>query len=172
MAVNLEIERKFLVEYPDCNKLDIVRQIGILQTYLENGSGGSQRRVRKITENGSDIYFYTEKEFITPMTRSENEYEISAENYAELLKEKKADCIPVSKTRICFNYKDQLFELDLYPFSDELAILELELRSPDQEIFFPDHVKIVKEVTGISEYSNAALANAGAFPSEIKEIYI
>ncbi len=164
MAENLEIERKFLVEYPDCDKLNAVRQIEILQTYLENGSGGSQRRVRKITENGTDVYFYTEKEFITAVTRKENEYEISAENYAELLKEKKADCVPVSKKRICFMYKKQLFELDLYPFSDEFAILELELDSPEQKIFYPEYVKIIKEVTGISEYSNSALANAGAFP--------
>lgn len=164
MAENLEIERKFLVEYPDCDKLNAVRQIEILQTYLENGSGGSQRRVRKITENGTDVYFYTEKEFITAVTRKENEYEISAENYAELLKEKKADCVPVSKKRICFMYKKQLFELDLYPFSDEFAILELELDSPEQKIFYPEYVKIIKEVTGISEYSNSVLANAGAFP--------
>lgn len=164
MAENLEIERKFLVEYPDCDKLNAVRQIEILQTYLENGSGGSQRRVRKITENGTDVYFYTEKEFITAVTRKENEYKISAENYAELLKEKKADCVPVSKKRICFMYKKQLFELDLYPFSDEFAILELELDSPEQKIFYPEYVKIIKEVTGISEYSNSVLANAGAFP--------
>ena len=135
MAENLEIERKFLVEYPDCDKLNAVRQIEILQTYLENGSGGSQRRVRKITENGTDVYFYTEKEFITAVTRKENEYEISAENYAELLKEKKADCVPVSKKRICFMYKKQLFELDLYPFSDEFAILELELDCPNRKYF-------------------------------------
>ena len=61
-------------------------------------------------------------------------------------------------------YKKQLFELDLYPFSDEFAILELELDSPEQKIFYPEYVKIIKEVTGISEYSNSVLANAGAFP--------
>ncbi len=170
MAENLEIERKFLVEYPDCNKLDIVRRIGILQTYLENGGGGSQRRVRKITENGADVYFYTEKEFITAVTRRENEYEISAELYGELLEEKDPDCVPVSKTRVCFGYKDQLFELDLYPFSDKFAILELELESPEQEIFFPENVKIIKEVTGIKDYSNAALANAGVFPNLVNRI--
>lgn len=168
MAENLEIERKFLVEYPDCERLDTVRRLEILQTYLKDGSGGSQRRVRKITENGEDVYFYTEKEFITAVTRRENEYEISAERYAELLEEKKADCVPVSKTRVCFNYKEQLFELDLYPFSDKSAILELELRSPEQEIFFPENVKIIKEVTGIGEYSNTELAIAGAFPNEYR----
>ncbi len=164
MAEDLEIERKFIVEYPDCDRLDIIRQIEILQTYLENGSGDSQRRVRKITENGADIYFYTEKKFITAVTRNENEYEISADDYKKLLKEKKPDCVPVRKKRICFKYMDQLFELDIYPFSNEFAILELELRSPEQEIFFPEYVKVIKEVTGISEYSNASLANAGAFP--------
>ena len=42
--------------------------------------------------------------------------------------------------------------------------MELELENPEQEIFFPDYINIVKEVTGINEYSNASLANAGMFP--------
>lgn len=164
MSVNLEIERKFLVELPEMKYLDIRRELGILQTYLENGSNNSQRRVRKITENNGVKYFYTEKIFISAVKRQETEYEIDSSEYLKLLSEKKSSCVPIEKRRICFDFRNQLFELDIYPFSDRLAILELELENTEQEIFFPDYINVLKEVTGISEYSNASLANAGVFP--------
>lgn len=165
MGTNYEIERKFLVEFPDVAKLNVVRRIGIVQTYLKKGDNGSQRRVRSIEENGKIRYTYTEKVFLTPVTREENEYEISAEEYRTLLQEHN-DCPPVKKVRYCFEYKDQLFEMDKYPFSDELAIMELELRSPDQKIDFPDNVKVLKEVSADHRYSNATLASTGRFPEQ------
>ena len=42
MGKNYEIERKFLVEFPDVSLLDIKRRIAIVQTYLKSGSNGSQ----------------------------------------------------------------------------------------------------------------------------------
>lgn len=67
MAKGLEIERKFLVDLPDLNKLDIERKIEIKQTYLKRGNNDSQRRVRKITENDRISYTYTEKVFVSPV---------------------------------------------------------------------------------------------------------
>lgn len=166
MTEGLEIERKFLVELPKLSDIDVVDQLCIVQTYLCNGENGSQRRVRKITENGVESFNYTEKVFFNAVTRQENEYEISCGEYEKLLIQARPDCIPIKKKRVRFDWKDQLFELDIYPFSDKLAIMELELDSPEQEIFFPENVRLIKEVTGQEEYSNAALANAGHFPEE------
>ena len=70
------------------------------------------------------------------------------------------------KTRYCFNYAEQLFELDVYPYSDRLAIMELELADPEQIIDFPPFVNVLKDVSDDSRYSNANLASAGAFPDE------
>lgn len=166
MGTGYEIERKFLVELPDVSALDVRRRIGIVQTYLENGENGSQRRVRAVDENGRVSYTYTEKIFITPVTRKENEFEISCEEYSRLLMQAKSGSVPVEKVRYCFDHLGQLFELDTYPFSDSLAIMELELSSPEQEIYFPDNVRVLREVSEDSRYSNAALAAAGAFPEQ------
>ena len=121
MGKNYEIDRKFLVEFPNISELDVKRRIGIVQTYLRSGENGSQRRVRSVDENGSVKYTYTEKVFLTPVTREENEYEISREEYRSLLGQVRSDCPPVEKVRYCFDYHDQLFELDTYPFSDKRA---------------------------------------------------
>ncbi len=164
---NIEIERKFLIEIPDMNKLDIKREYDIIQTYLINGESDSQRRVRKITENNNNTYFYTEKIFLTATERIERENEISLNDYEELLSEKKMDIPPVIKKRICFDYQNQLFEMDIYSFSSEFAILELELESVSQEIIFPDYINVLKDVSDDKRYSNASLAAENSFPSEM-----
>lgn len=166
MAAGLEIERKFLVEFPDIKKLDVRRKISIVQTYLHRGKNDSQRRVRRLEENETVSYTYTEKVFISPTIREETEYEISRGEYEKLLSEADKELIPVDKVRFCFNYKDQLFELDTYHFSDKLAIMELELDSPEQAIDFPGSVRVIKDVTADSRYSNASLSAAGAFPCD------
>lgn len=164
MAKGLEIERKFLVEFPDIEKLDVKRKINIVQTYLHRGKNNSQRRVRRLEEDGKVFYTYTEKIFISPTTREETEFEISSAEYRRLLSDSDNELVPVDKTRICFNYKNQLFELDTYPFSGKLAVMELELDSPEQVIDFPGNVRVIKDVTADSRYSNASLSAAGAFP--------
>ncbi|MBQ8181696.1 MAG: CYTH domain-containing protein [Ruminococcus sp.] len=166
MAAGLEIERKFLVEFPDIKKLDLRRKISIVQTYLHRGKNDSQRRVRRLEENETVSYTYTEKVFISPTIREETEYEISRREYEKLLSEADKELIPVDKVRFCFNYKNQLFELDTYPFSDKLAVMELELDSPEQAIDFPSSVRVIKDVTADSRYSNASLSAAGAFPCD------
>ena len=167
MSKELEIERKFLVELPDISSLDVRRKIGITQTYLNRGDGGKQRRVRRISENGSVRYTYTEKVFLTAVTREENEFEITEEEYSKLLGETDKHFAPVEKTRYCFDYNGQLFELDTYPFSGRLAIMELELCSPEQVIDFPENVNVIRDVSADKKYSNSALATAGAFPEHI-----
>lgn len=167
MAEGLEIERKFLVALPDLGELDVKRSLHIIQTYLLNGNGGSQRRVRRIEENGEVSFTFTEKVFLTDVVRRENEREISQEEYENLLLQAKPGFTPIDKMRTGFCFRGQYFELDVYPFSQEFGIMELEMKSPDQEIIFPDNVQVIREVTGVEGYSNAALANAGHFPGEV-----
>lgn len=166
MIKGYEIERKFLVAYPSIEELDVKRKISITQTYLTNGENSAQRRVRKLTENGDTIYTYTEKLFITAVTRQEMEYEIDRKEYDRLIVQARDDCKPINKVRYCFEYSGQLFELDTYPFSDSLAIMEIELGSPEQPVDLPDNVTVIKEVTGDPSYSNAAIATAEEFPED------
>lgn len=152
---------------PDTEKLSVRKKLEIVQTYLENGEKNSQRRVRRISESGNVRYVYTEKLFLTDVTRKEMEYEINHSEYDRLIKQAREDYVPINKTRYCFDYAGQLFELDVYPFSESLAVMELELDSENQEIIFPENVVVIKEITGNAAYSNAALATAGAFPENI-----
>ncbi|MDD6278902.1 MAG: CYTH domain-containing protein [Oscillospiraceae bacterium] len=162
-----EIERKFLVELPDISGLSVNKQTDIVQTYLNSADSGSQRRVRKINSDGVIKFTYTEKAFISDVVRKEMEYEINESEYSRLVAEARKDFVPIYKTRYRFEFDNQQFELDVYPFSDKLAILELELENENQKINFPENINVIGEVTGDAKYSNAALALAGAFPEKI-----
>ena len=51
-----------------------------------------------------------------------------------------------------------MFEIDAYPFWDDKAIAEVELKDENEDIIFPDFLKIIKEVTDDSRYKNAAVS--------------
>lgn len=65
----------------------------------------------------------------------------------------------IRKTRYCLTYKNQYFEIDVYPFWNDKAIMEIELADENAQIEFPDFIKVIKEVTDDESYKNASLAS-------------
>ena len=55
-------------------------------------------------------------------------------------------------------YDDEYFELDVYPFWNDKATLEIELLSEDQPFKLPPFIKLIREVSHEPEYRNIALA--------------
>lgn len=164
MGNHLEIERKFLIEYPNFEKIGFNRKIGITQTYLTRKDDNIERRIRSWRENQHIKYYYTEKKFLTGFTREEVETEISKEEYIALKNEEDFSIPTVEKIRYTLDFNHLTFEIDVYPFSNEYAIMEVELESENQEYTIPKNIKIVKEVTGIREYGNISLCEAKSFP--------
>ena len=64
----------------------------------------------------------------------------------------------IRKTRYCLTYQNQYFEIDLYPFWKDKAIMEIELSDENAKIDFPDFIKVIKEVTDDDAYKNSSLA--------------
>lgn len=156
----MEIERKFLIEYPDVSWLESIphcRKVEIIQTYLLS-EPGVEVRVRQRGENGSYIYFKTMKRKISDLKRVEIEERLSQDEYLSLLMEADPEKRPIRKTRYCLTYASHYFEIDLYPFWKDKAIMEVELSSEDEEIKFPEQLKIIKEVTDDESYRNSSLA--------------
>ena len=143
----LEIERKFLIEYPDLSWLRQQpgsRRAEIVQTYLLS-DGNSTRRVRSWTEAGRTSYIRTCKRAVSDRTRVEVEDELSEADYLALLKEADPTRHPVEKTRWCIPCGDQ-------------AVLEVELQSEEEEFLLPPEIRVIREVTGDPRYLNSSLA--------------
>ena len=155
-----EIERKFLIAYPDLSaleKLPNCRRIEIIQTYL-TAPDGEESRVRQRGVDGDYIYFQTTKKNLTGLKRVEVERRLSKDEYLRLLMDADPACRPIRKTRYCLTFDNQYFEIDIYPFWKDKAILEIELANESVEIRFPEQIEVIKEVTDDASYKNASLA--------------
>ena len=155
-----ETERKFLIEYPDTaflSSLENCQRIEIIQTYL-NSEDGSEIRVRQRGSDGHYIYFKTIKRRISGLRCVEIEERLSKDEYLALLMNADTTKRQIRKDRYCLTFRNQYFEIDVYPFWTDKAIAEIELTNENSEIIFPDYVKVIKEVTEDLSFKNSALA--------------
>ncbi len=156
----LEIEKKFLIEYPNLeflNSLDTCRKIPITQAYLTTPEEGNFR-VRKRGHGKNALYIKTVKIKISDMKRIETETYISKDEYNSYISDKEHVTGIISKDRYCIAYESSYFELDVYPFWNDKATMEIELLKEDQKYKLPPFVKIIEDVTAKREYSNLILA--------------
>lgn len=153
-----EIEKKFLIEYPDLASLQKYRpfKAEISQTYLLCAVGS--HRIRKRGTNGIFTYFETLKIRVTGSCAEETEDVISKAQYDELMKNADPNKSTIVKDRYCFLYDGQYFELDVFPFWNDKAFLELELKSENQKFTLPPEIKVVEDVSDDYHYKNSYLA--------------
>ena len=155
-----EIERRFLIEYPDITWLERLpncHRVEVIQTYLLS-ENGDEVRVRQRGENASYSYYQTTKRRISGVKRVEVERRLTQREYLSLLMEADPAMHPIRKTRYCLTWENQYFELDVYPFWNDRAILEIELNDENAEIRFPKELKIIREITEDEAYRNYSLA--------------
>ena len=155
-----EIERKFLIAYPDIRWLESIpncQRIEIIKTYLKSANG-DEVRVRQRGMDGSYIYFLTTKRKVSERKRVEIERRLSKEEYLNLLMDADTSRRQIRKTRYCLTYQNQYFEIDVYPFWKDQAIAEIELSDEEMEVRFPEQIRVIKEVTDDEAYKNASLA--------------
>ena len=155
-----EIERKFLIYYPDIKELENMTNcttVDIVQTYLKSNDD-TERRVRARGINGDYVYYLTEKKKVSNLKRIETERKLSQDEYLNLLMEADNKLHAIHKKRFCLVEDNQYFEIDIYPEWDTQAIMEIELSSEDQEIRIPKSIKIIKEVTDDEKYKNYQMA--------------
>lgn len=155
-----EIERKFIIKYPNIAYLEdlpFCNKVQIIQTYLKN-INELERRVRARGFDNNYVYYLTEKRKISNLKRVEIERRISKEDYLSFLLETDNKLHTIIKTRYCIMLNNQYFEIDIYPDWEHQAILEVELRDEDEPIKIPDFINIIKEVTDDESFKNYNMA--------------
>ena len=152
----LEIERKFLIKYPDAASLS-GEVWEIEQTYL-TAPRGETRRVRRIVSGATERFVFTSKLRLSDMTRIEDEREVDRAEYDALLAERDSELCTIRKTRIRIPDGAHVWEVDLFPFWTDRAILEIELSSEDEAFSIPPAFEVIREVTGDRRYTNKSMA--------------
>ena len=162
MSKNFETERKFLIVMPDAEALCALPGASlsyIVQTYLTSEEGVTARVRRR--ENAAGVkYTATEKRRVSAMTAIEDERVIGEEEYSRLLLRADPALRPIEKRRISIPWEGLLAEIDIYPFWQRTAILEVELPSEDVPFSPPPFVSLLAEVTDDVRYKNVRLAKS------------
>ena len=158
--IHIETERKFLIKKPD--EEELLRQPGciktqITQTYLICQEHVTER-IRKRVFPDSTVYTHTVKQRISPMSSVETETVISPEEYKELKQRRDPKRRRIKKLRYVLPCGGHIAEIDVYPFWDDRALLNFELRSEDEEVRFPPELSLLRDVTGDENYRSAALS--------------
>ena len=154
-------ERKFLIAYPDLKALEKdpnCKKVEILQTYLASEIKGEEVRIRQRGQDGCYIYYKTRKRRTEDGKRIEIEERLTQDEYLALLTLADPAYRPIHKQRYCLSQNGLYYEIDIYPQWKHQALMEIELRSENQQIVFPDWVKVIRDVTNDESYSNYALA--------------
>jgi CYTH domain-containing protein/predicted ATPase len=157
----MEDERKFLVSSVDDIPVPHV-PVEIEQVYLRN-QNAEEERVRRRGRDTSYVYTHTIKRRKAPGRAAEFDRMITPAEHLMALGRRDLDCAPVRKERTCFVWGSSYFELDRYhdwihPDGERRLILEVEVEDLEAELELPPFVKIEREVTGESEFSNYEIA--------------
>ncbi len=154
-----EIERKYLIAMPDPTFLEAnASPSEIEQTYLTPPDPNVTARVRKRGREGDWTYTHTQKIRLSDLRRIEDEREIDAEEYRQLLLQADPRKRVIRKTRWVLPWRGQSFEIDVYPFWTDRAIMEIEMEDEGQAVELPPQIRILREVTADLRYTNASLA--------------
>ena len=159
----LEIERKFLIEMPDVSRLLSLPDAAVFeisQTYLVSKPGEETRVRCRLSRGGEAEYFKTTKRTLSGAKRVEIEEEITQEAYEQLLAKADPARRTIHKTRYCVPSGAHTLEIDVYPFWQDRAILEIELAAEEDTFCLPGEIRVIREVTDDPRYKNAALASA------------
>ncbi len=151
----LEIEKRFLIRYPELAVLRQqpgCREMKIRQLYLPDHT-----RIRQIEENGQFHYILTVKQRITDLIRKENERELTGEEFREMSRQIAPGTHEIQKIRFAVPIGELTVEIDCFPFWNDRAILEIELRDETQPFSIPPFVTVIKEITGDERYHNSRL---------------
>jgi predicted ATPase/CYTH domain-containing protein len=160
---NVEQEKKYLIEYPNIDLIAKYKpfKAEIEQIYLLSDVGS--HRIRKRGKNGSYAYFETVKVRITGDKCFEYENIITEEMYENLKQNADPKKHSIVKDRYCFLYKNQYFELDVFDFWNDKALIELEVKENNTKIELPPEIKVIKDVSKNKKYKNNYLASVNNY---------
>ena len=157
----LETRRKYLIAYPDLQQLEQrpnCQRVEILQAYLRSEVPGEMIRIRRRGLDGNYVYFKTRKRTVEGLKRIEMEERLTRHEFLDLLQQADPAYRPIRKTRYCLSENGLYYNIDIYPRWDDRALMEIELYSADDEVVFPEGIKVIREVSGEEEYTNPGIA--------------
>lgn len=154
----IETERKYLILMPSCDVFASAEKSEIEQIYISLKGDYDGSRIRKRKYSHGTVYYLTSKKRISDMSAVEDESIITEIEYEKMKSLIEKGSRPLQKTRYVLPYRGFDFEIDVYPFWGDRAVMEVELPGEDAEFELPPEIEVVKEITSDARYKNHALS--------------
>ena len=88
----------------------------------------------------------------------ETEQRLTKDEYLSLLMDADTSLRQIRKNRYCLTENNLYFEIDVYPFWKQQALLEIQVNDPHQHIAFPPSLSILRDVTHDSAYKSYGIS--------------
>lgn len=157
----VQIEKKYLIEYPDIKYLESIdncRKVEIIQTYLLPDADGGDQRIRQRGSDGNFTYYYTRKVYADGGVIA-TERRLTKDEYLSYLMDADVSKRQIRKTRYSLTHENRYYEIDIFPFWSDKAMMSIELHSEKEIPEFPHCIKVIKEITGDPQYKHSAIVN-------------
>lgn len=132
----------------------------VVHHYLHSATKGFQTRLRKRVRNGRGTFTFTVRKPELQGQTVEVKQPISQRDYLNLLAHRDDTHLPIFKTRRCFLYQNQQYQLDIYrsPCHSRckgLILLETFTTLADEELLasLPPFLRVKRAVTGDPAFS-------------------
>lgn len=160
VPVPTETVRRFLIGEVHLPSLPPHETIEIEQMYIRLKRPREEVRVRKRGQKGSYLYFTTKKASGGIEGKNvEYEHLITEEEYLAMVRIKDPASFVLKKERRCFLWENQYWKLDIYDRDHQgLMILKVELTEGNETIELPPFLKVQKEITKSTMYSDRNIA--------------
>ena len=154
-----EAKKKYLIEYPDLSlleKLENVERVELDQTYLK-ADNNEKIQIRK-RGLGDDCIYYQTRVRIQNGQLLQVEKRLTKAEYEEKLTQADPTRKQLHRTRYCIIDNNQYMEIDIYPFWNDKAILNIDVLDVNSNVYIPDYVKVVEDITNNPQYFNSELS--------------
>lgn len=157
----LHSQRKYLIQKPSLEQLAQYTSFSVthvMRTYLNQSDSGVERRILQVGQNGDFVYYYSERRALPNGEVVEQEEHIDEKNYLALLMDADTRFHPLGCKQISFIYHNQNFRIDLYPFSQDRAVMQIDLTTASPQAVLPDFLSVLRDVTDDPAYRSYAIS--------------
>ncbi len=161
VPIPIEAYKKFLVNMPDIARIEQesnFSKIEITRIYLLNEDNENERSIIQRGCFGDYAFYYMEKRHYKGFDRIDVERKLSKNEYVSLLGKADTRLKQINKTRYCFIWNSKYYELDVFPFWNDKALLKIQLTNKDCVVEIPEFLRVIKDVSDDMSYTNYSLA--------------
>lgn len=150
------VEKKYLISMPDVEQLlknKHCRKVHVKQHYIIDETKQEKEKIVLRRENDKNFYYKVNKKNNVKYSKA-----ISADEYINKLEDENNRFYHIYKDRYYYIFDSRCIKIDIFPFWNNKAILEVDILNNRENIKLPKFINVIEEVTENENYKNYFLA--------------